>query len=140
MTLKIVLCLCMMVTPSSSMGAVKMIKDHNGNDPPHPEPCVLTCAGSTGYGKNNWRTGTLNAKITVDISECGFIDTPIVTSSLNGSGHNDYQVGMSSPRLISKSSFEISILQQWSLNQKLTKEIAEKYKFNINWIAVGHVC
>ena len=86
----------LLLTPS--MGNIKMIKDHNGKTPKsNNPPCLLTCAGSTGTTTWTGEAGRLTT--TVDIRECGFSETPIVTTSINFGDDEIYMpmIGMSSP-------------------------------------------
>jgi len=129
------------------MGKVKMVKNHFGKDPTYPDSCLVTCAGSTGYGKRNWNRrdafGSPAIYINVDISKCGFVDKPIVVTSLNGAGYQDVMVGMSSPLHITSTGFSVNILHQFEKRshlEVLSPRFAELWKYNINWIAVGHVC
>ena len=140
--LRIVLSFCVLLAPS--MGQIKMIKDLNGNDPTNPEPCLLTCAGSTGDGKTRWQGEPGRVQITVDISKCGFVTTPILTTSLNGLNHAS-MVGMTSPWGMTKNLFTVTIIGEastaWSpANWKLTPEQACQLHWNVNWIAVGFTC
>ena len=55
MITRLLLTLCLITTAGTT--STKLIKDSAGRVPPHPEPCVLTCAGSTGAGITNWHVG-----------------------------------------------------------------------------------
>ena len=134
----------LLLTPST--GNIKMIKDHNGNTPTNPPPCLLTCAGSTGYGTTTWTGNPGSLTTTVDISECQFVTTPIVTTSLNGAWFNDLMVGVSSPRRMTKDKFNINVrglvptAYSPGTNYKPTTADASEFAWNIHWIAVGFVC
>ena len=123
-----------------------MIKDHYGNDPVNPDPCLQTCAGSSGRGKTKWSGVAGRVMTYVDISKCGFVATPILTTSLNGKGYHDYMVGMTSPHSMTKDRFGITVLGKaltaWSHENKWKPTPAEvnDFNWNINWIAVGFTC
>ena len=126
-----------------------MITDRLGNDPTNPEPCLITCAGSSGYGKTKWN-GTKPGKVQtiVDISKCNFVKPPILTTSMDGEKNYDMVVGGSSPSGVRKDKFGINILGNvmtaWYQLPKWewipTAKRAVEWKWSINWIAVGYVC
>ena len=128
------------------MGQVKMIKDHFGNDPVNPDPCLQICAGSSGSGKTKWYGEKGSVSTDVDISKCRFVTTPILTTSMNGRGYIDFIVGMTSPKGMTKDRFRITVLGkaltsgQPSKGWMPTPAIANNLHWNINWIAVGFTC
>ena len=144
MALRIALSICISLV--LSMAEIKMIKDHNGDEPANPDPCLLTCVGSTGHGKTIWTGYPGSLEATVDISGCNFVDTPIVTTSLNGNFNHWYQIGMSSPAYLTKNEFKIlisgSALTALSpvVTWKPTPSDAISQEWNVNWIAVGFTC
>ena len=136
MITSLLLSLCLLTTPVFS--STKLIKDSTGQVPPHPEPCVMTCAGSTGAGITNWHVGGPDRIYTeVDITHCGFVDTPVVTTSLAGIGWHDLQKGVSAPWHISKSGFNIVVLDNGRVP---TLALTREFKWHVNWIAVGYNC
>ena len=47
--------------------------------------CARVCAGTTGRGTTTWNDVTSNGvKLSVDISQCGFVKVPTVTTSVEG--------------------------------------------------------
>ncbi|KAL5254213.1 hypothetical protein ACHWQZ_G013851 [Mnemiopsis leidyi] len=132
----IVLCACIIATPA--MPYIKMIKNASGAKPTQPEFCLVTCAGSTGAGTTKWAVHSADKMVTeVDMTECGFIDTPVVTTSLSGSGWHDLQKGTSAPWSITKTGFLLAVLD----NGKAPSEsLATENKWHVNWIAVGFFC
>ena len=85
------------------------------------------------------------------MSECGFVDTPIVTTTLPGNGHHDYMVGMTSPFHVTKTGFTIILLGKamttWeagvspgTVNTKQAVEDGTTYRWNVSWHAVGYIC
>lgn len=126
-----------------------MITDRFGNDPTNPEPCLMTCAGSSGYGTTKWEgTAAGRVQTTVDISKCKFVEPPILTTSIHGERYFDMVVGMTSPSGVNKDKFGITILGHaltaWYQHPRSewvpTARKAEDWKWSINWIAVGHIC
>ena len=130
----------LMATPGLS-STVKIVKDASGKAPTLPEPCLMTCAGSTGAGVTEWKVIAhgVGYKLyaNVDMSHCGFVDTPVVTTSLAGSGLHDLQKGVSAPWRINKDSFGLLIIDN---GIEPTVSFAQQFKWHINWIAVGFNC
>ena len=131
-----------MATPGlSSMKMIKMAKDSAGRAPTLPSKCLLTCAGSTGAGVTEWETVVHGAGYklyaVVDMSDCGFVDTPVVTTSLSGIGWHDLQKGVSAPWGITENSFRLCVIDN---GKEPSVSLAEEYKWHINWIAVGFTC
>ena len=135
----------------SSTASLRMVKDFNGYAPHHPQPCLMTCVGSTGSGHTNWEGEAGRLSTYVDMSECGFVDTPIVTTTLPGNGHHDYMVGMTSPFHVTKTGFTIILLGKamttWeagvspgTVNTKQAVEDGTTYRWNVSWHAVGYIC
>ena len=48
-----------------------------------PDPCVLVCAGTTGIGTTRWINHGTHLITTVDMSECGFVSLPIVSTTVS---------------------------------------------------------
>jgi Ni,Fe-hydrogenase III small subunit len=51
-----------------------------------PEPYALICAGTTGIGATAWKNLGDDIKVTVGMSECGFLSVPIVSIVMAGFG------------------------------------------------------
>ena len=77
-------------------------------------------------------------EVTVDMSECGFVDTPVVTTSLAGNGFHDFLQGTSAPWEITKTGFRLVVENSGIFNPSLNR--VHYYKWHVNWIAVGYVC
>ena len=117
---------------------MKMVKDSTGKAPTHPDPCLMTCVGSTGAGITTWEVHSTTKIVTrVDISHCGFVDVPVVTTSLAGSGFHDLQKGVSAPWSITKTGFALAVLDN---GKAPSVSLAQQYKWHVNWIAVGYNC
>ena len=135
----------------SNANSIKMVRNFDGNVPTNPEPCLLTCVGATGSGNTDWKGEDGRVWTHVDMSECGFVDVPIVTTSLNGIGQHDYMVGMTSPFYTTKDSFTIVLLGKaqtsWemsvnpdNISAKQPVSYGTQFKWNISWSAVGYIC
>ena len=135
--LRVLLGFFLMATPGLS-STVKIVKDASGKAPTLPEPCLMTCAGSTGAGITTWTVHSSEKMVTaVDMSECGFVDIPVVTTSLAGIGWHDLQKGVSAPWSISKTGFQIIVLDN---GKAPSVSLAQQNKWHVNWIAVGYNC
>ena len=133
---RILICLCIATTPVLSL--IKIVKNASGAKPTQPEFCLVTCAGSTGAGITTWTVHSADKMVTaVDMAECGFVDVPVVTTSLAGSGWHDLQKGVSAPWAISKTGFQIAVLDN---GKAPSVSLAQQNKWHVNWIAVGFVC
>ena len=86
----------------------------------------------------NWEVSSPTRLTTrVDITHCGFVDTPIVTTSLVGLGWHDLQKGVSAPWHVDNTGFGIVVLDN---GKAPTVSLAEEFKWHVNWIAVGYNC
>lgn len=104
-----------------------------GND-----KCMQVCAGSTGRTTTDWYDyGTDGLYYDVDISDCGFITIPTVTTSVEGSGSHWVSLGTSSIYNTSPTTFRIYLKTTYNNPQG---GFAETRKWNIEWIAVGYTC
>ena len=110
-----------------------------------PAPCARTCAGTTrGSGWTSYSPGYVFT--TVDITECGFVSTPVITTTLKGS--NDFVsliTGTSSVYQVKRSSFGIRLegyvtTAHYSWTSKITQSYAEACHWRINWFASGFTC
>lgn len=99
--------------------------------------CAKVCAGTTGRASSNWvNYSTTGIKIVVDISGCGFVTVPTVTTSLEGKSSHSTNTGGSEIYSVTTSSFTTYInTPSASLRGK-----AREYQWNMEWIAVGYTC
>ena len=112
------------------------------------EPCATTCVGTTGRATGGtWiQYNTAEMGITVDMSACEFISTPIITTSLDGSTTHAYMVGTTSLYWATKDAFRIFLsglaktANKPDESRKLTTDDATNYEWNINWSATGYTC
>ena len=57
------------------------------NSPKGPDPCARVCAGTTGKGSTTWNQSGAPyyfVNTYVDISECDFVGTPVITALVDG--------------------------------------------------------
>jgi len=107
----------------------------SGEQPAGDETCMKVCAGSTGRTNTDWTyyssTGIYED---VDISDCGFITIPTVTTSIEGSSNHWTASGTSSIYSVTTTAFRIY------LSHSSKTGSAEELKWNVEWIAVGYTC
>jgi len=100
--------------------------------------CSKVCAGSTGRDNTDWTDyhnyGVYND---VDISDCGFLTIPTITTAIEGIGWHWTSTGTSSIYFSSPTSFRIYIEHTGRNPQG---GVAESLKWNVEWIAVGYTC
>jgi len=102
------------------------------------EKCMKVCAGSTGRSTTDWTNYSSDGiYYDVDISDCGFKTVPTVTTAIEGSSSHWVSLGTSSIYNTSPSAFRIYLKNTYANPQK---GLAEKYKWNVEWIAVGYTC
>ena len=136
MMIRILLALCLIATPCLSQ--IKLIKDSSGHSPTNPEPCLITCAGSTGAGVTHWiQHADHTLETHVDITQCGFVTTPVITTSLAGIGYHDTQKGTSAPWNVNMAGFTIAVIDDFA---DTSVSRALQYLWHVNWIAVGYTC
>jgi hypothetical protein len=109
----------------------------SGEDKAGASKCVKVCAGTTGRTKTSWANYSGNHGIytDVDISSCGFIKTPTVTTSVEGSSSHWVVSGTASVYNTSPTKFRIYLYKK-----NLRAKQAKSWKYNVEWIAVGHTC
>jgi len=104
------------------------------------EKCVKVCAGTTGRDTTNWLdySGRLNGVyLDVDMTSCGFVKVPTVTTSIEGTTHHWMVTGTSSVYNVQPSKFRIYLYDAYSNPRK---GVAKKRGWNVEWIAVGFTC
>ena len=75
----------------------------------------------------------------MDISDCGFVTTPTITTSLEGNGSHYEGTGTSSVYLMSSSRFRMYI-KNASYAVEGISEAAKRLHWNVEWVAVGYTC
>ena len=100
--------------------------------------CVKVCAGSTGRNSTLWTDYWKDGVYTiVDISQCGFVKVPTITTDLEGN-NNGYQWKTTSAiYTATTTSFKIQVRNE-SYNPQGGK--AAENGWNVEWIAVGFTC
>ena len=76
------LLLCVLVTTLNADLLITRLNSNKG-----PDPCARICAGTTGKGSTAWHgSGAPYYYVytRVDMSECGFLGTPIITALVDG--------------------------------------------------------
>ena len=110
-----------------------------------PKSCAVTCAGTTKRGYTNWAGIDGQLFLPVDISSCGFKDTPIVTVTVNGDSNAGRMTGTSSVVSVSKTRFYVTLkgLVQTASNEtphKVSVAEAKSWRLSLNWVAHGYKC
>jgi len=100
------------------------------------ENCIKVCAGTTGRDTDWYDSSTKRVYYDVDISDCDFITIPTVTTSLEGNGYIGMATGPASVYNASPTSFRVYIYS----NDDPQNGRAEKWEWNVEWIAVGYTC
>ena len=135
--------LVMILTLNLATSDVVMVSDRDGNPPTNPEPCLRVCTGATGRGKTVWRNdGAVGVYTDVDITACGFINTPLVTTSLNADSYHHYTTGTTSLQSLSADGFRIYVLGPvWTgavqYTYRVDTALANKYKWSV--ISSGYI-
>ena len=108
----------------------------SGEEDLREEGCAKVCAGTSGRGDTNWADfGSSGIYTDVDISKCGFVTIPTVTSSLEGAGHHWITTGSSEIYNVTTSTFRIYLVAPGGRGGG-----ANEKSWNVEWIAVGYTC
>jgi len=110
----------------------------SSEEQPSEARCARVCAGTTGRGRTIWNDVTSNGvKLSVDISSCGFVKVPTVTTSVEGRTSQWRATGLAAVYSTTTSSFTMWVE---GLQQNPTKGNAESWEWNVEWVAVGYTC
>lgn len=106
----------------------------NGEEPSSTSNNSIVCSGSTGRTTTNWLNYESDGIYAdVNISGCGFLTVPTVTTSLEGSGDLSKVTGTSSVLFATNTQFRVYIgTYTW-----IRSDYAKSQFWNINWLAVG---
>jgi len=116
----------------------KEVKVISGEEKDGYGKCAKVCAGTTGRSTSNWVNHSSNGiRLGVDIKHCGFIKTPTITTSIEGSSSHWIATGTSSIYHASTSGFTI-YLRGTEANPRGGR--AKAWNWNVEWIAVGPTC
>jgi len=100
------------------------------------QKCAKVCAGTTGRKTSSWKNyPSQGIYMNVDIRRCGFVKVPTITTSLEGSSSHWTALGTSSVYSAQANRFSIFVYQRG-----LRTSSAKKFKWNVEWIAVGYTC
>jgi hypothetical protein len=102
-----------------------------------PEPCALICAGTTGIGTTAWENRGDHIAVTVDMSECGFVSPPIVSTVVTGDGMTRALTGTGGVYALSSTKFKLIPTRTFEYDLSKT---AKDLKWRVDWQAVGYVC
>ena len=110
-----------------------------------PSPCAVTCAGTTKSGYTDWYGTNGQLSLNVDISACGFKDTPVITVTINGDSTAGQMAGTSSVFNTSKTGFTMLLrgfvqTAYYQSTYKPSVANAKSLKWSINWVAHGFSC
>ena len=78
--------------------------------------------------------------IHVDISGCGFVKIPTITTSLEGRGSHYQATGATSLYHATTSMFYVYITHPDVTSGTTLRDWAKDYNWNIEWVAVGYTC
>jgi len=107
----------------------------SGEDGAAASKCVKVCAGTTGRTGTNWKYHSSTGMFTeVNIGSCGFIKTPTVTTSIEGTGSHWQADGTSAVYRSTPTKFTMY------LHTSINVDGAKHSKWNVEWIAVGYTC
>ena len=108
----------------------------SGEEDPREEGCAKVCAGTSGRGDTNWADfGSSGIYTDVDISKCGFVTIPTVTSSIEGTSHQG-PTGSWEIYNVTTGTFTIYLV----LARHGRGGAANNMGWNVEWIAVGFTC
>jgi hypothetical protein len=102
-----------------------------------PEPCALLCAGTTGIGTTPWQNHGDHITVSVDISDCGFVSIPILSTVLTGDGYARSVTGSGSIYHLTTKKFMLAPTRTYNYDMY---KIAKEMKWRVDWQAVGYVC
>ena len=116
---------------SKSNIVVVSTEDNNFRD----AKCLRVCSGTGAAGKTSWNNFSSDGVYTdTDISKCGFVATPTITTSMAGGSHWD-TTGSSEVYNVSPKSFRTYIKNVRGQNGG-----ANRLNWRLEWVAVGYVC
>jgi len=111
--------------------AVVSVEQGNNNG-----KCEKVCAGTTGRSNSIWHNyASSGIYMDVDISRCGYVRVPTITTAIEGTSSHWTARGTSSIYRATPNGFRIYIHQGG-----LRIGNAKTFKYNVEWIAVGHTC
>ena len=111
----------------------------NGEEDNGDPKCAKVCSGTTGRTTTDWTDygGSTGIYKEVDISGCGFVKIPTVTTSIEGSSSHWEVTGTSA---VYGTTTEIFTIYIGANRPNTRKGFAAARKWNVEWIAVGFTC
>lgn len=102
------------------------------------EKCLKICAGTTGRGKTNWQNHSKYKWVHtwVDITSCGFTKIPTITASIEGE-HKQWQT---TGAIFRSTATNFQFYREYSNGDDPRGGDPTKWKWNVEWIAVGYTC
>jgi len=102
------------------------------------EKCLKICAGTTGRGKTNWKNHCCYKWVHtgVDITSCGFTKIPTITASIEGY-HKQWQT---TGAISHSTATSFQVYREYSNGDDPRGGDPRKWKWNVEWIAVGYTC
>ena len=125
----------LLLTTPSLQTNLKIVNTRYGSL--RPEPCATICAGETGPNPSYqiYNDGQVEfLLLDIDVSKCGFVETPIVTVHLEGDVTSIAQWTHAANR-VNKYGFRLHVTS----NTKYIKPYRD-WNFNIMWSAFGYNC
>jgi len=102
--------------------------------------CARVCAGTTGRGTTTWRDySSTGVELSVDISDCGFVKVPTVTTTVEGNSNHWKATGQAAVYATTTISFEMH-LDGAVPGYNPQDGNGEKWGWNVEWVAVGYIC
>lgn len=116
------------------------VKIVNGEESAGNAKCSTVCAGTTGRSSTTtvYHSSTI-IYIDVDISGCGFVKIPTVTTSLEGAGGHYVATGAATPYSVTTAGFRIYIKNDHYKTEGV-ENAAKRLSWNVEWVAVGYTC
>ena len=125
----------LLLTNTSFQSNLKIIKTRSGSQ--RPAPCATICAGETGPSPTfrDYYDGRVKFLVLdVDMTECGFVELPILNVHLEGDVTRIAQWTHAS-NILSRKSFVVYITS----NTHDTKTFWD-WNLNVMWTAIGYDC
>ena len=112
------------------------VEEENG-----PDKCAKVCSGTTGRRITDYQDyhDGRNVYVDVDMTQCGFVKIPNVVISVEGRTKHWMALGTSSVYDTTSTGFRVH-LNNADANAPKSQLNTEKYKWNIDWVAVGFTC
>ena len=110
---------------------VTIVSGEEANGDPR---CAKVCSGTTGRSTTAWS----GYHVDVDISSCGFVKIPTITTSLEGSAYHWHVTGTSTVFYATTTRFTMNV--GGNDRTDYVGLYAAGKKWNVEWIAVGFTC